>query len=113
MNSLAKLTCPGCSKHCSFGHARCKYGKAYFEKKTEKASSCQNCPKKKKQDSCPKWEAFATRDGLAWKLFSTSKTLKRKLRKGKLSEEKLLKRLSADEQQTLSALLDKLLAEEK
>lgn len=90
--------CPGCSRHCSLSHVRCKYGQRYIEKLQAH------------EDSKPrrKWEKHVTQGGLTWKLLFTASSIKKALRKKRITEEALLATLSSQERGQLLALLAKL-----
>ena len=102
MKNNGMPTCPGCGRHCSLAHPRCKYGRDYWEKIQRKE---QEAPKEKSRF---KWEGLVEKEGLIWQLFLVSRSMKKALRKKKVVEEDLLLRLNDQEQQQLSDLLKKL-----
>ncbi|MBR3872735.1 MAG: hypothetical protein IKJ26_01060 [Clostridia bacterium] len=85
-----KDTCPGCSRHCPMNHLHCKYGEKYFAKQTSK------------------WTALVTEDGLLWQLRSTSKSVKKALKRKETTEEALLACLSDEEKYRLMETLQKI-----
>ena len=98
--------CPGCSRHCPMGTARCKYGRNYFAK-------CRPCPKAQEQSSeaSPrKWKKSIEKGGLTHLFMKTAKEIKKGLKRGVLSEEALLSRLNPTEKESLEAILNKLQA---
>jgi len=101
--------CPGCSKHCPMASPRCKYGRAYFAKQTQK----ENIKQTKNTSNSPsrssyKWEAYVTRGGPAWLMLLTLRNAKKALRKGRVTEAQLLRRLTDEDRLQLTALLQKL-----
>ena len=98
--------CPGCGKGCPLSQPRCKYGRACFMKKAQKEQ------KKKSRARQPgpqyKWEAFVTRGGPAWLMLLTLRNAKKALRRGRVTEEQLLRRLTDEDRLRLTALLQKL-----
>lgn len=98
--------CPGCSRHCSLNHVRCKYGQKYIEKiRTPDADSHQT----PEDNHHYKWEKYVAQGGLAWKLLWVSSRSKKALRRKKRTEQALLDALDEGEQAQLDALLEKLL----
>jgi len=87
--------CPGCKRRCQADALRCKYGRAYFAKMAA-------------QQYEYKWEAYTEKGGLAWRLLLTGRRVKKALRKGRATEAEVFSALTAQEQETLSALLSKL-----
>lgn len=96
--------CPGCHKHCPFGKPRCKYGRAYFEKQQRAEAAALE----RNQRKAPKWAAFVTDGGLLWQLLRTGKSVKKTLRRKQTAEAELLSLFTAQEQDALTALLEKL-----
>lgn len=88
-------TCPGCGKHCPAKHPDCGYGRKYFARL-----------QKKEQKHA--WEEYAEREGLAWRLISAGKELKRLLREEKITETQAFAALDSEERKTLLELLEKL-----
>ena len=101
-------TCPGCSRHCSLDHVRCKYGQKYLEK-MKKAQADNHSAQKAAETHRYKWEKHVKAAGSAWKLLYCGSRLKRALRKKTLTEEQLFSVLSDEERTQLDALLSKLL----
>jgi len=87
-----KDTCPGCSRHCPMNRLHCKYGEKYFAKRQEK----------------PKWAALVSEKGLLWQLLSTSKNVKKALKRKETTEEELLACLSGEEKDLLMETLQKI-----
>ena len=100
-----KDVCPGCSKHCSMNHVRCKYGQKYVEKIREADADRHQAPEDKHHY---KWEKYVAQGGLAWKLLWVSSRGKKALRRKKLTEQQLLSALDEAELAQLNALLDKI-----
>lgn len=92
--------CPGCGKHCPMSHPRCRYGRTYFAR--------LNAPAPEHARPRHKWEAFVTRDEPIWLLLDTARSLRKALKKERVTEAQLLDRLSDDEQLRLTALLRRL-----
>lgn len=97
--------CPGCSKHCSAGNVRCKYGQKYFEKRAAEAVSEQ---KTKKVSKRRKWEKHVTCGGLVWKFLWLASQSKRALRQKDLTEQEWLSALDETERAQLDTLLTKI-----
>ena len=97
-------TCPGCSRHCPLSAPRCKYGRNYLAK-IQKSEAKPLKVKEKKY----KWEKYAPKNGLAWKLLFAARKAKRALRDERIPEERLFAVLSAEERQSLNAILEKLM----
>ncbi|MBQ4089491.1 MAG: hypothetical protein IJC56_06395 [Clostridia bacterium] len=93
--------CPGCGKHCPMANVKCKYGQRYFAKQAEQAG--KNVEEKKY-----KWEKLVERGGLAWSLLAAGKKMKKRLKKKELTEAQLMMRLTEEERDQLSGLLNKL-----
>ena len=100
-----KDVCPGCSRHCSLDHVRCKYGQKYVEK-IRKAEADGHPATEDKHHY--KWEKYVAQGSLAWKLLWVSSRSKKALRRKKLTEQQLLNVLDEAEQAQLDALLDKI-----
>ena len=100
-----KDVCPGCSRHCSLDHVRCKYGQKYVEK-IRKAEADGHPATEDKHHY--KWEKYVAQGRLAWKLLWVSSRRKKALRRKKLTEQQLLNVLDEAEQAQLDALLDKI-----
>lgn len=89
-----KDTCPGCSRHCPMNHLHCKYGEKYFARQEAKQTS--------------KWTALVTEDGPLWQLLSTSKNVKKALKRKETTEEALFACLSNEEKYRLMETLQKI-----
>lgn len=103
MKKHGQYVCPGCSKHCAVGCARCKYGKSYFAKHNITEAERGASSRRKQR----KWEKKVTEGGLLWNALWTFRAVKKALRRGELTEEKLLCALSEEEKQQLGAILEK------
>ncbi|MBQ8508189.1 MAG: hypothetical protein IJ466_12275 [Clostridia bacterium] len=97
-------TCPGCSRHCPLSAPRCKYGRTYLAKKQKSEAKCA-----KKESIKYKWEKYAARDGLAWKLFFTCRSAKRAMRDSGISEAQFFAVLTEEERRALAGILEKLM----
>ena len=89
--------CPGCGRHCRRDELHCKHGVAYFEKRERKERKPEH-----------KWEENLTADGLAHRFIHTARGMKKRMARGKISEEALLSALSASEQVSLDEILNRL-----
>jgi len=87
--------CPCCSRHCRRDKLHCKKGVAHFDKLEAKKPA-------------HKWEENLTPHGLAHRFILTGRGVRKRLAKGKLSEEAFLKALSESEQRTLDEILTSL-----
>ena len=101
-----KDVCPGCSRHCSLNHVRCKYGQKYIEKIRKADADSHHAPESKRHY---KWEKLVAQGGLAWKLLWVSSRSKKALRRKQLTEQELLSALDDAAQAQLNAILDQLL----
>ena len=100
LTEMAKTdVCPGCSKHCAMGAARCKYGRAYFDSIEKKA------PEKKR-----KWERYAASGSTVWLLLHAARKIKKALCHEKISEAQLMDGMSLQEQAALDALVKRMLS---
>ena len=96
--------CPGCSRHCPIGTPKCKYGRNYFAK-------CQPCPKAAEhpcEAKSRKWKESVKKGGLTHLLLKSAKSIKKGLKRGVLTEEALLSRLTPSEKESLEAIMKKL-----
>lgn len=96
--------CPGCSRHCPMGSARCKYGKNYFAKHCP----CPNTAELPCRNRGNKWKDTLEKGGLIFLLLKSGKRIKKALKRGEIQEETLLARLTPSEKETLERLLKKL-----
>lgn len=109
MKKTNQNVCPGCSRHCSADCVRCKRGRAYFAKQAARESENNfvkmESPKKKHHH---KWERNIAEGGPIWRMLWMSKKIKKALRHGEISEERLLEALSERERDQLSEAMDKM-----
>jgi len=104
MKDKERNTCPGCSKHCPLDKPKCKFGRAY----SEKIKNAQFKPAKR-----PKGARCASPDSPVGQLLRTGRKLKKGLKKGKITEERLVEALAPGEREALTAILGKLDAARK
>ncbi len=88
-------TCPGCGKHCAAANPRCRFGQKYFAKHAAGKDK-------------PAWERYVEQGGAAWTLLSVSRTAKKALKKGKITEDRMMAALNDGEKEQLQALLKKI-----
>jgi len=87
--------CPCCGRHCRRDGLRCKRGVAHFDKLEGR-------------EPAHKWEKNLTPDGLAHRFIRTGRGMKKRIARGKISEEAFLAALTASEQMTLDEILTSL-----
>ena len=91
--------CPCCGRHCRRDNLHCKHGVIYFSKLESKQQI---------KEPAHKWEKDLAPDGLARRFIRTGRGMKKRIARGKLSEENFLAALSAAEQITLDEILSHL-----
>jgi len=101
-----KDVCPGCGRHCTRDHIRCRRGREYFAEKHE--AGAKRTPEEKDLRKKRKWEKYVTEGGLAWKLIFVSRTARKALCREKITEEQLASVLDEQEKAALVRILDKL-----
>jgi len=89
--------CPCCGRHCRRDNLHCKHGIIYFDKLESKKNAASH-----------KWEETLDPNGLAHRFIETGRDVKKRIAKGKISEETFLAALSASEQLTLDEILTSL-----
>ena len=92
--------CPGCGRHCPLNQPRCKYGRAYQQKMEKKKAD--------HSEKHYKWEKYTEKCGLAWKFFLAGRNMKKSLRNGMMTEDKIWEKLSREEMETLEKILIKI-----
>lgn len=102
MKKTNQNACPGCGRHCTIDHVRCKYGRQFFAKQTAALQGADHKPHRRK------WEKYTEAGGAAWQLLTVSRQVKKALVRGGITEQQLLAPLSPDEQQMLTSLLGRL-----
>lgn len=100
--------CPGCHKHCPMGGARCKYGRAYFEKLQKPSEAPAAIAAAEKPRKARRWEAHVAQGGLMWQFLSAGSGVKKALRRKQITEGQLLSLMNEQEQQALLHLLKRL-----
>ena len=103
MKKEKQARCPGCGKHCVRDCVRCKYGKNYFARLDAKSAGEKGEKQKKR-----KWEKYVSEGGALWQLLNFGGGAKKALKGGKITEEKLLSALDAEQREQLSAILRKM-----